>query len=377
MNHQVLTSMAALSLLAAYACGGELDETTYGDQASVSQPLSGGAQGFAWVNGTGPVSSAYSHNSTGGAITVSSSALGSFRVSFAGLAGSGGNVQAVAYGSSNVRCKVNNFFSSSAGSLEINVRCHTPAGAPASSAFVVQYGRRTSNNGVGAYLWADQPTNGSYNPSSLYSWSSAGGANRIIRRGIGHYDVFLAGLASAGGSVQITAYGSDNDHCKVQSWGSSGSDQRVTVRCFDTAGAASDARFLLNYFGRHQVGTHDYGAHAWASNATSPLYTPNASYSYNSGEINGWEGCPGWIGENTAGRYSTGRYFMRHTMLDPTNSSVHVTAYGSDASYCKVEGWNGSGDGVEVRSRCFDASGAPDDTLYVETYSSSHFRGPC
>lgn len=366
-------TLCTLSVAALFAaCGGELIE-----EAQTSDALSNGAHGFAWVNiSSGSPNASYSYNSAGGAITVASSGTGVYLVTFAGLGGSGGNVQVVAYGNTNTRCKVSNWYSGG-GAMNIGVRCHNPAGAATNSAFIVQYARQDTNNGAGAHLFAGNPTAESYNPSSIYSWNSSGGINRIQRIATGIYDAFLPGLAVAGGSVQITAYGAGADHCKVQSWGPSGSEQRIRVRCFDTTGAASDAAFSLNFFGHQQVSAYDLGAYVWADNMSAASYTPSLTYSYNSGTINGWEGCAGWIGDNTAGRSGLGQYFVRHTILSPLDAVAHVTAYGSNASFCKVEGWGTFGDGTQVRIRCFDAAGAPVDSQFVEQFSSSWFRGPC
>jgi hypothetical protein len=344
------------------------------------EPLSYGWHGFAWIN-AGTVGYPYAYvNGSGGTITVTNGSTGNYTVTFPGIAGgsgagAGGNVQVVAYGSGSERCKVSSWGASGANEL-VNVHCNTAAGAAVNTSFVVQFAR-PPGFGPGAFLWSDQPSSAAYNVASTWSWNSTGGTNRITRASAGVYTAFLPGLAASGGSVQVTGYGSTADHCKVTGWGGSGTDQSVTVRCF-SGNTPVDSYFSLNYYGPSQVNAFDYGAYAWANDSTSASYTPSASWSYDSGTINGWPGCAGWIGSNSAGRNSAGSYYLRHTLLSPSNSAVHVTAYGSDSKYCKVTGWFGApGGGTQVNTQCFTSAGVLSDTPYVETYSTSLVRGPC
>jgi hypothetical protein len=329
--------------------------------------------GFAWVNSAAGVSASYRFNSEGGGVTATTGAVGSYTVTFEGLGGPGGDVQVVSYGSSNTRCKVSSWGGSWPGDLNVNVRCHQPDGTPQASAFVVQFARKnTTTDGAGAYLWADQQASASYCPSSTYSWSSTDGENCITRSGPGDYLVDLPGLGASGGTVQVTAYGSGGEHCKVQSWADLGADERVHVRCFSAAGAAADSRFTLHYFADEEVSAHDYGAYAWANDSTSASYTPSLAYSYGSS-------CQDELAAIEGGKVDAtpGRYFLRYDTLSATQSAAHSTAYGSSSSYCKVEGWSAASGGAEVRTRCFASDGTPQDNRYVGTYATSLVRDPC
>jgi hypothetical protein len=384
IKRSVLGLISLASIVGTSACGaGSNDQSGGADEAEAEEigvskeALSGGHQGFAWVNlSNGNVNTSYSYSTAGGTISVSSAATGAYTVRFPGLGGSGGNAQVVAYGSGSARCKVASWGTSGADEV-VGVRCHTAAGAAVNSAFVVHYGRKTSNNGVGAYLWADQASAASYYPSASYSWNSTGGTNSITRTATGAYTVRLPGLAATGGTVEVTAYGTSSQHCKVASWVASGADQLVYVRCFNTTGGAADTQYALNYQGPANVSVFDEGAFAWADNATSASYTPNTNYSYDSGNINGWPGCGGWLGTTTGGKTSTGTYFMRHTNLDPMNSAAIVTAYGTDSKYCKVTGWSANGTGVQINTQCYTSGGSLSDTQYVGTYATKWVRGPC
>jgi len=74
------------------------------------------------------------------------------------------------------------------------------------------------------WVWADNPTAPSYVPSPAYQFNSANGVNRITHHEdhIGEYQVQLPGLATASGTVQVSAYGG-NHYCKVVNWSPSGS----------------------------------------------------------------------------------------------------------------------------------------------------------
>lgn len=336
-------------------------------------PQSPPGAGFAWVNVTsGAPNSLYSYSTSHGPITVTNPSTGTFTVSFANLARTGGNVQAVAYGSDNVRCQVQGWAPTADAAQSVTVHCTTPSGAATNSAFVVKFTDRNPNNGAGAYLWANSPSSSSYTPSTTYNWNSTGAANTITRSSTGVYTATLPGLATSGGTAQVTSYGSSGEYCKVQSWGSSGADEVVNVRCFAAGGAAADALFSLSFLGNQQVAVYDDGAYAWANDSSSSSYSPFPTYSYDS---TGTVGCG--TGTNTAGRYSAGRYFIRHSAMTATNSAAQVTAYGTDSKYCKVVSWVASGNGVEVGTQCYASDGTVSDSLYVEGYATGFVRGPC
>lgn len=143
---------------------------------------------------------------------------------------------------------------------------------------------------VQCYLWANSPTatlGTAYTPSNLYSYNAVGRyqANTVTRTSTGVYVVVckgvgggalfskqdasvdgdaegvstervraegeaaVEGMASgnwgAGGHVQVTAYGSSANHCKVSSWGTGGADFSATVRCFAPNGTPANDFFDL------------------------------------------------------------------------------------------------------------------------------------
>ena len=146
------------------------------------------------------------------------------------------------------------------------------------------------------YLWAHNasPAIGvAYTPSSIYSYNSVGRAPAITvtRTGVGTYSVTCQGVGGgalfssapagdatgeesrglsneaaqrsaeeraatgdaqeasgswgSGGHVQVTAYGSNPNYCKVTGWSTGGRDFTAGVRCFTHTGALSDSNFDL------------------------------------------------------------------------------------------------------------------------------------
>lgn len=111
------------------------------------------------------------------------------------------------------------------------------------------------------YLWANDPSPSigvAYVPSTLYSYNAVGrsagisvtktalGTYSVTCRGVGGGPLFSgSGAWGFGGHVQVSAYGSTPDNCKVVSWSTGGPDFTATVRCFNAAGAAADNRFDL------------------------------------------------------------------------------------------------------------------------------------
>lgn len=325
------------------------------------------ASGFVWSpGGSGTAPSSYAYNSSGNSVanTVTQTGTGSYRVDFPGLgAETGGNVQVTAYGGGSDRCKVGNWYSSD-GTLSATVYCHNTAGQLEDSPFTASYVRRpgTGAGATGGYLWADQPTADTYTPSAAYQYNATGARNTITRSGVGQYMATFPGVSLSGGSVEVTAYGSGSEYCKVASWG----NDTVWVNCFDSSGAPADTYYTLNFTDQSPGGTMSY-QYAWADQPSADNYTPSGYYQ--KGFIN--RECGTDAGTVTISRNGVGSYTAFLPVLSPTGSSVKVTAYGWANETCKVVGWYGSGDGTAVNIACFDPSGNPVDALYDFVYSSN------
>jgi hypothetical protein len=225
-----------------------------------------------------------------------------------------------------------------------------PHAAPAKTAAVgVKFG----------YVWADQPTNPSYTPSTFYQKNSQGRTNTITRQGVGQYTVNFPALAGTnGGTVNVTAYGSGTSYCGVVSWGGS-PDVSVSVRCADTNGSLVDSYFDATYTEKTKLaGKFGY---VWADQPTSASYTPSTFYQYNSKGLT-----------NTITRNGTGSYVVKFPGLwRATNGgTVKVTTYGPVSTRCKVTSWGPSGADVFVGVLCVNSFGTPVDSYYTMTYAN-------
>jgi hypothetical protein len=111
------------------------------------------------------------------------------------------------------------------------------------------------------FAWADRPSAARYTPSENYSYNEAGGDIVVQRQETGHYVIKFGKLGRDGlngGHVQVTAYGSNSDMCKVERWDyqsnrnlsrSDAPDEErtfdVSVRCFAANGRPTDSRFTI------------------------------------------------------------------------------------------------------------------------------------
>jgi hypothetical protein len=226
--------------------------------AFVLHPAVASAQGFpgwGYVWADNPTAASYTPNLTytgnpsNSPVSITRTGMGQYTVSFQNFGGhgqAGGNVQVTAYGGYNEYCKVVNWNSSGTDFL-VNVHCFTPLGYPVDTRFDAQAIWPISRLQHG-FAWADQPTAASYTPSSTYAYNAAGGPITITRSGAGLYAVRFANLGGhgvAGGTVQVTAYGSDSAHCKVDRWSSAGPDFIADVRCFTAAGDPVDTYYSV------------------------------------------------------------------------------------------------------------------------------------
>ena len=393
---RLLGIVMATAFAGAQGCGAQADDgldvgegtsVTGGESEvdSTSQELRGGAQGWAWVNGTGNAHADYRFNSHSAAldeVSTSSTGTGVFTVRFRGLgapAGDVGNAQVVAYGpaSDNTRCKLASV-ARSGTDINVGVRCHSPAGAARNSAFVVRYMKAPSpSQGLGSYLRIDNPSAAS--PTIVSNWNANGSTNFVQKTGLGAYTVLIGTHASGGGSAQVTAFGTENtNHCKIKEVDPAGSPQKVDILCFNNAGFAADTRWSLNYIGIHAntVGFSNRGAYVKANDPIAASYFPDPTWARNTGTT-----AAGCAVQDIAGRNPNPAlgYIIRHGQQPEIGGSPHVTAYGTNVSYCKLIVWDGPADGsfVDVGTQCFSGTGAITTSQYMENYATHTGRGPC
>jgi serine protease len=220
---------------------------------------------FAWANNATSASytpsTTYQYNSHGGRATIKRNSTGNYTVSFPDTttshAQAAGSVKVTAYGSGSGVCKVASWGPNSGKTAEtVNVLCFTSAGAASDEQFSIAYLNKT--NLVGdkldgtAYARADQPSSGSYTPSSSYQFDqikSTTATVTITRSAVGTYAVHLPKQDGGwdGGHVQVTAYGVGTDRCQVQSWFGETGGRVANILCFNNSGSSVDARYVVEY----------------------------------------------------------------------------------------------------------------------------------
>ncbi len=213
------------------------------------------------------------------------------------------------------------------------------------------------------YLWADA----SAGANATYQYNSTGAANTVARSGQGTYVAKFPGLADYDkGTVNVTAYGSSNDTCKVERWNSVDADLLVTVRCFTSTGLAADTSFTVSYSSWRGFSDFTY---LWSSDENSTSNQNSASYNPSGYLFTPYSSAP-----PTVTRAGTGDYTVRipsqaqASLRDPHGGGiVNVTAYGSRSESCKVAWW-GIGEDLVARILCFSAAGDPADSRFAMTY---------
>ncbi len=316
---------------------------------------------LAWANNRNAASYdvevGYSY-STGGTIRSTRSGPGRYAVRFPGLATQSKqreNIQLSAYGLDPRRCRVLSWANEGAD-LVVQVQCHDLTGVAQDANFTVLVVPAGSTQGRSGFVVTPElPTN---NLPAATSYNSAQKGIRLTRSAVGQYSVTFDGLERTAAlddkeTFQITAYGSGNAWCKVESWGETGVDLVAMVRCFTPAGVAADAQFSMLMLAKGRAG-HRFG-YVWASSETSlASYTPSSPYNFNSTGV-----------LNTALlTASPGRYAVTWTGLNAgvgaTAETNLVTAYGSNNTYCQVRNWSSLSTNVD----CYAPNGSFINTMY-------------
>jgi hypothetical protein len=385
---QLLQFVLAAAAMATPACGGEVPV----DQlSSTSAPFTlpatrvKGYVGSDLLTGSFDANTFLSFNSTDpfeqrGHNHITQLATGSYRVDFPGLGAEfGGNVQVTHWdkdAGTRGRCKVERW-APSGTTLQAFVLCFNTAGNAINTRFFASYVRRNDLPGVqGGYVWANDPTAASYTPSATFQWNSNGSDVTIQRSGVGTYNVVFPGQSFAGGTVEVTAYGTGSNFCKVGSWSPNGSNQNVSVLCFSNGGSPADSMFSARFTRDSPNDTSGFGF-AWADKSTIPVdTTQDTNPTYSKVMVPACSSShPGGPVRET--HVSTGRYGLDFTGLEATSNNlnhhpnVKVTAYGNTSDTCEIVGTPPNG-GSTAEVQCFDTSGTPVNTRFTITYTDSY-----
>jgi hypothetical protein len=192
-----------------------------------------------------------SYNSEGGTNRMTRNTFGDFSVRLGRMGRFSGDIQASSL--SGVTCRVVGWTAKPTGPLTVRVLCVSLAGVGQDDAFMLTFMSHMGMKGPAgtsvAYLFANEPTAGSYAPLAAYRYSSAEASPppRVKRLGTGRYLIRLPGMPN-GGAVQVTAYGKRGRRCLVQSILLTGAPpQLAEIRCMKLDGTPADAKFFLAY----------------------------------------------------------------------------------------------------------------------------------
>jgi hypothetical protein len=353
----LLAAMAAITLLGV---------TLFGATQVRAQ-----AVGFVWNNnpttaGTTTPDSFYSYNSSGGAISITRNARGNYTVTFAGLGNAlNSDVVVTPYGPGPDYCVTGGWSSPNGTDVDANVYCFNKAGSLADHGFTLLYQSRASGDPTTpsvAYLWANDPTAGSYTPNLTYQYNVTGGTNTITRNSTGSYTANLPGFTRTGGTVIVTAYGTTAAHCQVTNWVSGSSGTNVNVTCTNASGVAADEEFTLVYSisetAGYSPGSANGGAILAFRDASKTAYDVSERYSI------AIDGEPMYSQLLTRGSYT----WSMNVEDTWTSSTVLITAYGAAGDYCSVNHWISTSTETTVYVDCFNAAGLTVNARFTATF---------
>jgi hypothetical protein len=211
-----------------------------------------------------------------------------------------------------------------------------------------------------AWAWAQSET-GSFTADPNFSFNDAGGSISISQTGTGAYSVTFEGQELFPGNVQVMPYGTSDRICTIVSWGGN----TVNLKCWAPNGTAMNSRFVVTFINyQDESGGPSTGFYLW-NNLPSSDGTPALTYQ--------WSSQPITNGSQSIDRTGVGVYDIFHSWTG--SASPVVTAYSSSqAIYCTAEPVIFQfGAGTQVR--CFDASGAPVDSRFSLSVSTTSLFG--
>lgn len=249
-----------------------------------------------------------------------------------------------------VSCQPSAWFQDGADEV-VDVLCFDRAGEPDDVPFFLRY-VAGSASGRRGFVVDDQPTEATFTPD----WRHGVNAGAVTRTGVGRYTADFPG--SAGGAVEVTAFGPAPRHCAVTGRRGQFADLACTAPDGSPADTAFTAAFTVdqNLLDDPRKPVGDYLVSDDSPGAPAPVITAR------------------WASGNapmTLDRTSTGKY-AAHFANGYIRSTVHVTASGV-GNHCAVMQFNDySGpDDATFRIACFDAAGALVDTGFTLIYTST------
>jgi hypothetical protein len=305
-------------------------------------------------------STTYQRNTTGALNRVTRSAVGSYRVHFPGLAGTGGFAQAAMANELGMGCQISSEGSSGTEQF-VDVRCFGTDGLPADGNFVAHYSRPAAGlSGAFGHVRATVRAPGPGGPvfAAGTSFNSMGLTNTVTRLSAGSYRVEFPGLGVPGGTVEVNAVGPDPRVCTAPDWFPTGTTEEVLVSCRDVSGAPADSLFGVTFSNTRSIlGTAAVRAHAWVPTLgpATPTHTPSPIWAFTSSG-----------GAIKVTREGTGRYEVMLTgVASSTNGQAIASATGTSTARCRTFGWSNVGVDEFVNVRCYTPAGVLVDNEFV------------
>lgn len=320
--------------------------------------------GFVWSSSlvpTGPVSSYYAFDTTGGVVTVNTVAgppRGTYLAQFPGLGAMTRPTLDVTPYQTQETCGVAAAGAAKGGGWSVEVRCYSLSGTPQDGLFDLMLGQPSARpNGVLGFGIVDTASRSGRLTSA---YSSSHQVSRFKRVGAGHYLVTMPGPATKGvtGTVKVTLFGSSGGDCEIGGWHGTATGQLVDVRCFAPSGAPRNSMFSVTYVRRNNLfglnGATD--AYAYASLPQAGRYQPATQFgSHRHAAV-------------TIVRYGVGQYQVRlHGSGGPfgTNGGdVQISTVGSTDNHCRVLSWSGGANPVAYVS-CVSNAGVQADSRFT------------
>jgi hypothetical protein len=298
-----------------------------------------------------------------GSISFTRSAVGKYRVVFAGLATLGnseGIVHVTAKSDTAAYCKITDW--TSAGDLSVGVACYSVTGSASDRNFsLMAMFPRGSGFGGNAYVWSDQPSvAGVTTPYQGRSWNSRTGIDGTLieRTAAGTYTATFFGLGGSSdlGNMMVTAVGSTNARCMVGSWGGNTDALIATIYCKTPTGTLTDAQFNLSVMQEYSGSAYGFG--------TAYVYgaMPDTRGAYSTSNAD----APISVESMGTGIY---RLAIGGISDQPSHgnrtSTVQVATYGSGNTFCQIGsgGWSNLGD-LRTDITCYDGAGNPVESQF-------------
>ncbi|HEY0494319.1 MAG TPA: ATP-binding protein [Kutzneria sp.] len=152
-----------------------------------------------------------------------------------------------------------------------------------------------------------------------------------------------------GGTVITTAFdlSAAGAFCQPSSWGQSGVDEVIDVRCFTKAGAPTNMRVFVFFAagsGANPIAGGGTRSYVVDDQPGAGVFTPDWQHGRNAGGVT---------------RTGVGRYTAE--LAGAATGVVELTAIGADPSHCSVVGRHGN----SVDLACFDSHGTAVDTAFA------------